>query len=140
MKQQTEWVVKGTYPIALGIYSSVVAEYQKNKLPIERLFPEDGPNTFNVGSAGVILIKGAPHPNAAKLLANWLLTKESVEIYEKYLQKPSSRKDTSTKEFVVDFIKVKPDVKYAYLDTDPKFYFNYKLPLSKKILEILGGP
>lgn len=58
--------------------------------PIKRLNVEEG---LLVSATPLTLISGAPHPNAAKLFVNWLLSKEGQTVYNKAMKASSSRKD-----------------------------------------------
>ena len=56
---------------------------------------DDGAGLSVRGSAILHYIADAPHPAAAKLLINWLLTKEGGVSYSKNLQDNSRRVDVS---------------------------------------------
>ena len=48
--------------------------------------------------SGVIgVVKNAPHPNAAKLFVNWLLSKEGQELFVKVMRQSTRRLDVDTK-------------------------------------------
>ncbi|MBA2689332.1 MAG: extracellular solute-binding protein [Burkholderiales bacterium] len=71
-RQMAEWVVRKRYPIAVGLGSDdTLAQFQQQGL---------GKNVKNVsgddaiGGDTVTLINKAPHPNAAKVYVNWLLS------------------------------------------------------------------
>ena len=42
------------------------------------------------------MVKNPPHPNAAKVFVNWLLSKEGQEIYGKAMTQGTRRLDVST--------------------------------------------
>ena len=64
-------------------------------MPIERVYPKDGPGSLTGGFSVVMLIKDAPHPNAAQLFANWFGSKEAQTIYEAQMMETSLRTDVS---------------------------------------------
>ena len=47
------------------------------------------------GFSVVMLIKNAPHPNAAQLFANWFGSKEAQTIFETQMMEKSLRTDIS---------------------------------------------
>ena len=70
---------------------------------------------FTAGSRGVQLLNPAPHPNAAKVYLNWLLTVHGQEGVEKFLGYPSLRLNTRTKGALRDFVV--PEHRTDYLMT-----------------------
>jgi ABC-type Fe3+ transport system substrate-binding protein len=77
-----DWLAAGKFPIAFFIGG--VEEAAKQGLPV-RMFE---PSTFKEGAfigptqGGVSLFKNAPHPNAAKVAINWLLSQEGQNAYQ----------------------------------------------------------
>jgi iron(III) transport system substrate-binding protein len=76
-RQIAEFMVRGRYPIALAVNPLLLAQFQKQGLgkniKLAHL-PEVDVVSF---SSTVWLVNRAPHPNAAKLFVNWLLTKDA---------------------------------------------------------------
>jgi iron(III) transport system substrate-binding protein len=84
--QLTEFMVRGRYPIAIGLNGLALQDFQAHgvgKNVKTRLLPE---LDYQSSGSGVWLLNRAPHPNAAKLLINWLLTKEAQIAWAKELQ------------------------------------------------------
>jgi iron(III) transport system substrate-binding protein len=84
LRQQVEWIVRGTNPVAIGMdETSLVPFLQqglgKNVVPLE---PE-GANSIRieVGFGAAFLFKNAPHPNASKVYLNWLLSQEGQQAW-----------------------------------------------------------
>jgi len=71
----TRLIVAGEVPIGLPIYVYRVQLDKESKAPID--WSAGKPATSN--QAGVLIAKDAPHPNAAKLMVNWWLSKEGQE-------------------------------------------------------------
>jgi iron(III) transport system substrate-binding protein len=73
-RQMAEWLVRKRYPIVIGMGSDdTIAQFQQQGL---------GKNVKNVlvdaaADDGIILFNKAPHPNAAKVYLNWLLSKKT---------------------------------------------------------------
>lgn len=64
--------------IAVGAVDSYAAEDRKAGHPIETIYPADG--TFIIHSPTAV-IKGAPNPNAAKLLAEFMIGDEAQKLF-----------------------------------------------------------
>ena len=84
--QLTEFMVRGRYPIAIGLNAPALQDFQakgvgKNIKTI--LLPE---MDYQSSGSLVWLINRAPHPNAAKVLISWLLMKDAQTAYAKELQ------------------------------------------------------
>jgi ABC-type Fe3+ transport system substrate-binding protein len=84
--QLTEFMVRGRYPIAIGLNALALQDFQAKgvgKSIKTILLPE---MDYQSSGSLVWLINRAPHPNAAKVLINWLLAKEAQTAYAKELQ------------------------------------------------------
>jgi iron(III) transport system substrate-binding protein len=94
LRQATEFMVKGQYPIGIGAPNAdtfVDFENQglgQNLRPLEL----DG-GVFLISTSCLYLINRAPHPNAAKLFVNWFLTKEAQTAWAKLTRQNSRRLD-----------------------------------------------
>src|SRR5579859_2087615 len=78
-QQIADWVAHGSYPIGIGATPVFVAQYQG--LLLKQLVLSDI-KTIVAGGFGIVsLWNQAPHPNAAKVFANWIASKEGVSIY-----------------------------------------------------------
>jgi iron(III) transport system substrate-binding protein len=74
-RQQLEWVMRGRYPIGIGVSDGVLVDFRQEGLALNvREIREAG--TLSTGVGGLQLISRAPHPNAAKVFVNWLLSRE----------------------------------------------------------------
>ena len=76
-RQLVEWVVRGRYPIAIGLNEYVLVLFQ-GKGAGQNISPVVDPKTviyWASGSSGIGLFNRAPHPNAAKVYINWLLSR-----------------------------------------------------------------
>ncbi|HEV8015156.1 MAG TPA: extracellular solute-binding protein [Stellaceae bacterium] len=76
-RQEAEWLVRGQYPIGLGIAVEALAPFQqqglgKNIAGFDLKLPHP---TMSTGFGTVSMMDRAPHPSAAKLYINWLLSK-----------------------------------------------------------------
>jgi iron(III) transport system substrate-binding protein len=76
-RQAAEWLVRGRYPIGIGIASSELEPFEREGLTrgIKRLRDPEligaGP-----GDGTLVVMDSAPHPNATKVFMNWFLSRE----------------------------------------------------------------
>ena len=126
-RQLAEWVVRGEYPIGIALVQFAVETYRKQGLPIERIFPKDGQGSLTGGFSVLMLIKNAPHPNAAQLFANWFATKEAQAIYESQMMETSLRTDISGTN-LPDYVRPKDGVAYPVDDYSFQHYSKIRLP------------
>jgi len=102
-RQLTEFMVRGRFPIGLGAVDQVIlGDFKSQGLgtQLKRLqLPEI--DYLNSGSQNMWLMTKAPHPNAAKLFINWVLSKEGSEAYSRNVGYNSRR---------VDVAPVDPDI------------------------------
>ncbi|HLY64425.1 MAG TPA: extracellular solute-binding protein, partial [Chloroflexota bacterium] len=86
-RQLAEWVVRNQYPVGIAVSVSTLAELSKSGLDLKAVKPliDDDPGSVKLShaSGGVGLINKAPHPNAARVLINWLLSTEGQTVYAK---------------------------------------------------------
>jgi iron(III) transport system substrate-binding protein len=76
-RQEAEWLVSGKYPIGIGAAPDEIARFQQQGLGKEVVsFEAPMPHpTLDFGYGSAALMANAPHPNAAKVYINWLLSK-----------------------------------------------------------------
>lgn len=78
-RQQTDWLASGKYPVAISAKGDDIDEAKQQGLPVEMLdahaLKKDGVG-LEAGGTMVALMNKAPHPNAAKVLINWFLSRE----------------------------------------------------------------
>jgi iron(III) transport system substrate-binding protein len=75
-RQMTDWMAQGKFAICVGCKDTDRAKHQG--LPVDgfdnSLWKEGG--AFSTGGGSLSLVNRAPHPNAAKVLINWLLSRK----------------------------------------------------------------
>lgn len=81
-RQLAEWVVRGRYPIGIGLGENDLAVFQKQGLgtnvgPLPDSFYKVQQQSSGFGALGVV--DKAPHPNAAAVYVNWLLSRAGQE-------------------------------------------------------------
>ncbi|GGG01924.1 ABC transporter substrate-binding protein [Paenibacillus abyssi] len=124
-RQQAEWVVRGKYPIAIGFNDTQLVPFVKQGLGKNVTALEDKVMPAASGLGGLYLLKDAPHPNAAKLYINWLLSKETqIKVTQNVLLN-SRRADV-------------PPVS-KNLAIDPAHLSNYRFYSTEENVEISGS-
>jgi len=100
--------VRGRAHIAFGIHPFVLQEFIDQGVAnhVKNL---DLPGSAYGGGDIVALFNRAPHPNAAKLFVNWLLTKEAGETWSAATRANSARTDVP---IVSERFAGKPGVTY----------------------------
>lgn len=83
-QQIAEWAVRGRYPIAIGLEPNYLANFQsqglgKNITPLPDSYFKV--QQISVGFGGVGFVDKAPHPNAATVYINWLLSKDGQQAW-----------------------------------------------------------
>jgi len=96
-RQLGEALAKGKLAVALGVSFYTLEGFITANLPIKELPPlKEGAPASN-GSGVIGVVKNPPHPNAAKVYVNWLLSKEGQELYVKVMRQSTRRLDVDTK-------------------------------------------
>lgn len=100
LRQVGDALAKGKVAITVGVGYSQYEPFLKAGLPIKELpRPKEGlPSSNGFGTVGVL--KEPPHPNAAKVFLNWLLSKEGQELYGRVMRHATRRLDVDTKSMV----------------------------------------
>jgi iron(III) transport system substrate-binding protein len=75
-RQSVDWLGRGKFPICFFCVSSQIGKGKKEGLPIETFGGLKEGAGLHSQSGSVGLMKDAPHPNAAKVFLNWLLSRE----------------------------------------------------------------
>jgi ABC-type Fe3+ transport system substrate-binding protein len=131
-RQLAEWVARGEYPIGIALVQFAVETYRRQGLPIERIFPKDGPGSLTGGFSVAMLIKNAPHPNSAQLFANWFGSKEAQTIYESQMLETSLRTDVSGTN-VPDYVRPRTGVAYPIDDYSYEHYAKIREPAVERL-------
>jgi iron(III) transport system substrate-binding protein len=133
-RQQLDWLIAGRYPIAWGLPSAATVEYEKRGGDISFLEDVRGGLQWSNGVGGIQMPTKAPHPNAAKVFINWLLTKDTQTHLMKGVQLNSRRKDVppGAPELILDHTRMNDYLNGQSEEIDPYQY---------KVLELVreGG-
>ncbi len=93
-RQMADWLAQGTYPISIYVGSNRVKPLLEEGFPIKVISGlADAPGSLSSGSGQVTLMNNAPHPNAARLFINWLVSREGLEFYSRIQTSATTRRD-----------------------------------------------
>jgi ABC-type Fe3+ transport system substrate-binding protein len=136
-RQLAEWVARGTYPIGLSLLPSTIEPLRAEGFPLERVFPADDRGHLTGGAGFIMTLNGKPHPNAAKLFANWHASKEGQEVWSRTVREPSLRTDVDLSA-LPGYVVPRAGATYAADDADYEFFVRSRAEGKPVILEILG--
>jgi iron(III) transport system substrate-binding protein len=122
--QLAEFLVAGQRAICFTCYSHHFPQRIKKGAPIQALLAE------GVGEVGgsVMVLKGAPHPNAALLWARWAISEEGQKVYAQAGETPAHPK-------VEPLEKIRPATPYMLTIDDIKEFPKYE-KMWKEIFQI----
>lgn len=95
-RQLAEALARGKVSLSMGLSYYTFLPFIKAALPVKPIEKIKEGFYASTGSGNLVLLKEAPHPNAAKVFVNWLLTKEGQTIFTKALGQPTRRQDVDT--------------------------------------------
>jgi len=96
-RQIADALAKGNLALTIGVGYRDFDAFLDVNLPVKHL-PTFKEGTYVSGGNGIVgILKNAPHPNAAKVFFNWLLSREGQELHGKTAQQPTRRLDVDTR-------------------------------------------
>jgi iron(III) transport system substrate-binding protein len=134
-KQIADWVAHGSYPIGLAVGQNYLDEYIKAGIKFDAPELPDAPDGTNGGFGLLVVLNRAPHPNAARVFANWMASKEGMALYSQTQFQVPIRNDIDPS-WLPARVVPKPGVKY--LDTyDYDFQTKQRTPIRDFFQKIL---
>ncbi len=131
---QVEWVVRGKYPLGLAVRTETAIDFERQGAPAKLMTPAEG--TYLIfGGAGLCVVNKAPHPNAATVFVNWLLTKEGSTIFSRAFGAQSARLDVPTEGLHPESVR-KQGIDYIFIDTEE--YTQEFDRLTRQAIEVFG--
>jgi iron(III) transport system substrate-binding protein len=104
--QMVDWIARGQYAISIGAGNARFREFQHLGLPMRALegaqLKEASPVTPGVGNVAVLA--NPPHPNAAKVYLNHLLSREAQLAWSRVTGFPSVRQDVPTEHLLPFYV------------------------------------
>jgi iron(III) transport system substrate-binding protein len=138
-RQLSDWLGRATYPIVINPNEAdVLGPLVRDGFPIHVIpgLPELPPSV-TAGSGVVVLLHPAPHPHAAQLLINWLITQEGMDLYARAERGVPTRTDVDDS-WAPRYQVPQPGVEY--FDTfDWEFTLADRTAIMEKIKAFRGG-
>ena len=135
--QLADWVAHGTYPIGLSVGYNNLKDYISAGITFSQLDLPDAPSVLVGGFGMVVIINKAPHPNAARVFANWMASQDGMSVIAKAQTTSPVRTDINAS-WVPPSLIPKPGVKY--LDSyQYKFATTQRLPIRDWFTKLLKG-
>jgi iron(III) transport system substrate-binding protein len=138
-RQFADWLARGTYPVCLTCRIDDTRPLQQAGYNISAVYQMSGLRSRVNSTPFTLSVAGrAPHPNAARVFANWLATKEAVEIYSRGDDVATLRTDVD-ESFLDPAAVPRPGVIYPD-DADATWRSTEKLEIGGKIRALLKKP
>jgi ABC-type Fe3+ transport system substrate-binding protein len=142
LRQAIDWLGTGKFTLAMPIQGGTVYKAKNQGLPVDQFSPYHFKEGVNLSSAfgSIALMNRAPHPNAAKVFINWLLSREGQALFQKVISVPGDARNSRRIDVPKDHIpadELRRD-KMSYFDTDDPDTKDIR-PAMKLLDEILAG-
>jgi ABC-type Fe3+ transport system substrate-binding protein len=124
LRQAVDWMAVGKVVLCLPCQGSPVAKAKNQGLPVDQFEPYQFKEGVSLSSAfgQLALMNRAPHPNAAKVFINWMLSREGQAVFQKIMSVPGDPRDSRRidvpKEHIPSQERRKDGMKYFDVD-DP---------------------
>ncbi|MBI4331031.1 MAG: extracellular solute-binding protein [Chloroflexi bacterium] len=129
---KVEWVARGRAAMAIIGAPDTALQFIKDGALMKQV--PFGDRSYVISGAGnVMMLKGAPHPNAARLFVNFLLTKEGTYTSSKATRHQSARADVPTDHMEPAMVR-QPGVQYKWRQNDPAYGAKFD-ELFKQVVE-----
>ena len=117
-RQGVDWLATGKYPVCAFCNSTMIETAKLQGLPIEYLGLMKEGAWISAGGGGVTLLNRAPHPNAAKVFINWLLSREGqLTLQSMEGGAANSRRMDIPKDMIPARLRLEEGVNYLDVDT-----------------------
>jgi ABC-type uncharacterized transport system YnjBCD substrate-binding protein len=142
LRQAVDWLGTAKFALCFPSQGSVTAKAKHQGLPVDEFDPYHLKEGVNISSAfgQVALMNRAPHPNAARVFINWLLSREGQIVFQKVLSIAGDAKDSRRIDVPKDHISPQERRKdrMNYFDTDDPETKDIN-PAIKLVDEVLAG-
>jgi iron(III) transport system substrate-binding protein len=92
-RQMIDWLAQGKFLLYLFPTRNDIDDAKKKGLPVDVIDAPDDESYMSGGFGHMALINNAPHPNAAKVMVNWLLSKQGQIAWQEKTDNNSLRTD-----------------------------------------------
>jgi ABC-type Fe3+ transport system substrate-binding protein len=117
-RQGIDWLATGKYSLCFFCNHTRVEQARSQGLPVESFgLMKEGAALIASGGA-ISLLNRAPHPNAAKVLINWYLSREGqLAVQSVEGSSANSRRMDIPKDMVPPHRRIQPGVRYVEVET-----------------------
>lgn len=121
IRQATDWLARGKFPICF--FCSEILKVKAQGLPVDE-FPTarwSDSRTISAGNMGsIVLPSQPPHPNAARVFVNWLLSREGQTVFQRAANTPNNSEESLRTDVPKDMVRSEvrriDGVKYLLVD------------------------
>jgi len=142
LRQAIDWLGTGKFTVGMPIQGGTVFKAKNQGLPVDEFSAYHFKEGVNLSSAfgSIALVNRAPHPNAARVFINWLLSREGQTLFQKVMTQPGDPRDSRRIDVPKDHIPTDQQRRdrMPYFDTDDPDTKDLT-PAMKLIDEILAG-
>jgi iron(III) transport system substrate-binding protein len=142
LRQAIDWLGTGKFAMGMPIQGGTVYKAKNQGLPVDEFSPYHFKEGVNLSSAfgSLALMNRAPHPNAAKVFINWLLSPEGQTLFQRVISQPGDPRNSRRVDVPKDHIPADEQRrdKMSYFDTDDPDTKDLN-PAMKLLDEILAG-
>ena len=142
LRQVIDWLAAGKYLLCLPVQGGTVYKAKNQGLPVDQFDSYHFKEGVNLSSAfgSLALMNRAPHPNAAKVFINWLLSRDGQTLFQKLISVPGDARNSRRIDVPKDHIPADEQRrdKMVYFDTDDPDTKDLT-PAMKLLDEILAG-
>lgn len=138
-RQALDWLAVGKYALCLlcgNIETAVAQGLPVGEFDVYRW--KETPAIYSGSNGTVALLNQAPHPAAAKVFINWLLSREGQLSFQKIMNSPDLLVESMRTDIAKDMIPASqrrvPGTKYIVMDTPER---SNQEPVSKLLKEII---
>ena len=138
-RQLTDWLARGTHPICLTCRQDDMKELLKEGFGLFEVYSMAGIDNRVTATPFMLSVANkAPNPNAARIFANWMATREALDIYSRDFGSATLRNDVDESYLDPNNIP-RPGVTYAD-DTDFTWIAEGRVAAGDKVRAIIKQP
>lgn len=121
IRQATDWLAHGKF--AICFFCSEILKVKAQGLPVDEFQTAQWKEsrTISAGNMGsIVLPSQPPHPNAARLFVNWLLSREGQTVFQRAANTPNNSEESLRTDVPKDMVRSEvrrvDGVKYLLVD------------------------
>ncbi len=133
-RQPIDWLAAGKFAICMPCNARETEKAMRQGLPLGQILDLKEGGTLSSGGGTISFIDAAPHPNAAKVFVNWLLSREGQTHFQTRDRSDSLRIDIPKQNVLQENRRV--DAVDYFDGDDPKF--SDRRPADKLLNDIFG--